>query len=203
MDSIVPQLLLCWVVIFTVINLTFGLSQKIRNAGIVDVLWGFSFCAVTIFFTLTGDGDETRRIFLAVATSLWSGRLGIYLLMRWKALHPIEDKRYAELRQKWGTNANLYMFGMFHWQGALIMIFSPIFAVPTWNSNTGMSLIDWPVRILEVLPPSKLLFPMDCLDGFLPVCSRLRRMVDFLLTAVDAIPVGKGLWHTCQRKAQP
>ena len=56
MDSIVPQLLLCWVVIFTVINLTFGLSQKIRNAGIVDVLWGFSFCAVTIFFTLTGDG---------------------------------------------------------------------------------------------------------------------------------------------------
>ena len=63
------------------------------------------------------------RIFLAVATSLWSGHLGIYLLMRWKALHPIEDKRYAELRQKWGTNANLYMFGMFHWQGALIMIF--------------------------------------------------------------------------------
>ena len=113
MDSIVPQLLLCWVVIFTVINLTFGLSQKIRNAGIVDVLWGFSFCAVTIFFTLTGDGDETRRIFLAVATSLWSGRLGIYLLMRWKSLHPIEDKRYAELRHKWGANANLYMFGMF------------------------------------------------------------------------------------------
>ena len=143
MDSIVPQLLLCWVVIFTVINLTFGLSQKIRNAGIVDVLWGFSFCAVTIFFTLTGDGDENRRIFLAVATSLWSGRLGIYLLMRWKALHPIEDKRYAELRQKWGANANLYMFGMFHWQGALIMIFSPIFAVPTWNPNTGMSLVEW------------------------------------------------------------
>ena len=63
--------------------------------------------------------------------------------MRWKALHPIEDKRYAELRQKWGTNANLYMFGMFHWQGALIMIFSPIFAVPTWNPNTGMSLVEW------------------------------------------------------------
>jgi len=63
MDSIVPQLLLCWVVIFTVINLTFGLSQKIQNAGIVDVLWGFSFCAVANFFALTGEGDETRRIF--------------------------------------------------------------------------------------------------------------------------------------------
>ena len=39
------------------------------------------------------------------------------LLMRWKALHPIEDKRYAGYRQKWGANANLYVFGMFHWQG--------------------------------------------------------------------------------------
>ena len=117
MDSIVPQLLLCWVVIFTVINLTFGLSQKIRNAGIVDVLWGFSFCAVTIFFTLTGDGDENRRIFLAVATSLWSGRLGIYLLMRWKALHPIEDKRYAELRQKWGLTPTFTCLGCFIGRG--------------------------------------------------------------------------------------
>ena len=23
------------------------------------------------------------------------------------------------------------------------MIFSPIFAVPTWNPNTGMSLVEW------------------------------------------------------------
>ena len=53
---------------------------------------------------------------------LWRQAYGLAVwestsLMRWKALHPIEDKRYAELRQKWGTNANLYMFGMFHWQG--------------------------------------------------------------------------------------
>ena len=117
MDSIVPQLLLCWVVIFTVINLTFGLSQKIRNAGIVDVLWGFSFCAVTIFFALTGDGDETRRIFLAVATSLWSGRLGIYLLMRWKALHPIEDNAMLSFGKNGGLTLTFTCLGCFIGRG--------------------------------------------------------------------------------------
>lgn len=143
MDSILTQLLLCWFAIFTLVNLTFALSQKMRNAGIVDVLWGFSFCVVAIFFALTGSGDETRRTILVLASCLWSGRLGIYLFLRCKAHHPVEDKRYSELREKWGANANLYMFGMFHWQGVLIMTFSPIFAVPTWNPNALITPIEW------------------------------------------------------------
>jgi len=143
MDSLWPQLLLCWFAVFTIVNLTFGLSQILRNAGIVDVLWGFSFGTIAIFFALSGDGHETRRIALAIAAALWSGRLGLYLLIRCKSYHPAEDKRYAELREKWGDKANLYMFGMFHWQGALIMIFCPIFAVPTWNSNAVITLVEW------------------------------------------------------------
>ena len=143
MHPLLQQLLLAWIGIFTVINLTFGLSEKLRNAGIIDVLWGFSFAILALYFAISGDGNETRRIILATATCIWSGRLGFYLLLRFKRHYPQEDKRYTELRDKWGKTATPKMFGIFHWQGLLIMIFSVVFAVPTWNESTIISPLEW------------------------------------------------------------
>ena len=70
MHPLFQQLLLVWIIIFSVINLTFGLSEKLRNAGIIDVLWGFSFGVLAIYFAFSGNGDETRRIILALATCI-------------------------------------------------------------------------------------------------------------------------------------
>ena len=143
MHPLFQQLLLVWIIIFSVINLTFGLSEKLRNAGIIDVLWGFSFGMLAIYFAFSGNGDETRRIILALATCIWSGRLGLHLLSRFRQQYPQEDNRYAELRERWGKTATLKMFGVFHWQGLLMMVFSIVFAVPTWNGSETISLLEW------------------------------------------------------------
>lgn len=144
MSPILPQLLIAWLGIFTVINLTFCLSEKLRNAGIIDVLWGFSFGALAVYFALSGkEGDETRRMILAITACLWSGRLGLHLLMRFKRHYPNEDRRYTELRKRWGETATIKMFAVFHWQGLLMMVFSVVFAIPTWNESPTISLLEW------------------------------------------------------------
>jgi len=143
MDPLLQQLLITWAGIIVVINLTFGLSEKLHNAGIIDVLWGFSFVLLTIYFALSGEGNETRRMILAIATCIWSGRLGLYLLIRFKNHYPEEDKRYADLRNKWGEQANLKMYYIFLWQGLLMMMFAVVFAVPTWNENPGINGLEW------------------------------------------------------------
>ena len=144
MSPMIEQLLIAWCGVFVVITLTYLLSQRIKNAGIIDVLWGFSFAFLTIFFAWTGDGHEIRRWILTAAACLWAGRLGVHLLARFIKQHPIEDQRYAILRKKWGDRSNLKMFGIFHLQGLMMMAFAVIFAVPTWNSSP-------PIHILEII----------------------------------------------------
>jgi len=143
MDPLLQQLLIAWAGIIVVINLTFGLSEKLHNAGIIDVLWGFSFGLLAAYFALSGEGNDDRRMILAIAACLWSGRLGLYLFIRFKNHYPQEDKRYSDLRRKWGEKATLKMYYIFLWQGLLMMIFAVVFAVPTWNESTVIGLLEW------------------------------------------------------------
>ena len=139
----INQFLLAWVGIFLLINITFIIAKTIRNAGIIDVMWGFIFGFLAAYFSLTGEGNEHRRILLATVACLWAFRLGIYLLIRCWKLHPKEDNRYADLRQKWGASNNTKMFVFFHFQGLAIIIFALIFAVPTWNQDPIISLVEY------------------------------------------------------------
>ena len=103
------QVLLGWAAVFLLINVTFFIARTINNAGIIDVFWGFSFGLLATYFSLTGEGNEHRRILLSFVACLWSFRLGIYLFIRCWKLHPKEDSRYADLREKWAEKNNLKM----------------------------------------------------------------------------------------------
>ena len=138
----IKQLLIAWTTIFVLINLTYLLSRKINNISILDIVWGFSFGALSIFFAFTGEGNAFRQWTLAVLTSLWSGRLGFYLAGRWMRYNGSEDPRYIELKKKWGNEKNLKILVFFYFQGLLIMLFSVIFAVPTWNKNDQIATLE-------------------------------------------------------------
>jgi len=107
------QVLLGWAAVFLLINVTFFIARTINNAGIIDVFWGFSFGLLATYFSLTGEGNEHRRILLSTIACLWSFRLGIYLFIRCWKLHPKEDSRYADLREKWAEKNNSKMFVFF------------------------------------------------------------------------------------------
>ena len=48
----------------------FLVSQRIRNAGIVDIAWSFGFTPVALLYAALGCGDATRRALIAIMVML-------------------------------------------------------------------------------------------------------------------------------------
>ena len=142
MDFVIKQLLIGWVGIVVVMAMTYVLGRKIRNYGIVDIVWAAGFAILAIFFALTGEGNELRRSALAIVVCLWSGRLTFYLFGRLKAHHPVEDRRYSVLRENWGCQANWKMLVFFQLQGLAIILLAVIIVIPTSNNTAQPHLLE-------------------------------------------------------------
>jgi steroid 5-alpha reductase family enzyme len=98
------------------------LSLRLRDVSIVDVIWGLGFVVVAWVSCLVAGGDETRRLFTAVLTSVWGLRLAGYIGRR-KLRHPGEDPRYGAWREKWGDRFPLVSLVLvFGFQGLLVWI---------------------------------------------------------------------------------
>jgi steroid 5-alpha reductase family enzyme len=114
---------------------TWWVARRIRNYGIVDIVWsaGFGPLALLIlgiaargFYDAKLDGYPgwawERPVCLAVMICLWAARLGGHLFIRVRSHHPVEDVRYAKLRQDWGADSDRRMYGFFLLQGALQVV---------------------------------------------------------------------------------
>jgi steroid 5-alpha reductase family enzyme len=108
-------------------------SWRLRNAGIVDVVWSFAFTPVVLAYAMLGTGFMWRRILVATLVTAWSLRLTMHLFRRVRAHHPEEDSRYAALRESWGPAAERRMFGFFQLQGVLVAVLSLPFLLACWN----------------------------------------------------------------------
>jgi len=73
-------------------------SLRLRNASIVDIVWGTTFVLVAWIAFALGDGVDARRLLLAVLVSVWGLRLAAYLAWRNGVRH--EDYRYAAMRRR-------------------------------------------------------------------------------------------------------
>lgn len=98
------------------------LQRKIGNAGIVDVFWGATVAVVGVFYGLTVDGDPWRRGLVSAMIVIWATRLSWHLGVRYRG--HAEDKRYAELKQQWGDQAQLRMFRFYQMQALGAFLFS-------------------------------------------------------------------------------
>src|ERR1700744_2611469 len=76
---------------------TFIISRRINNTGIVDVAWSIGFAPVAIYYAAFAHGDFTRRWLIAGMATLWSVRLASHIAARVKHSHPKEDERYHKL----------------------------------------------------------------------------------------------------------
>lgn len=93
-------------------------SQRTRNAAIVDVGWAASFALVVIVWIAVGGWPPAMTLASAAVTVLWSLRLAGHLIARGAAVGP-EEGRYRELRQRWSPHAARAFFVFFQAQAAL------------------------------------------------------------------------------------
>ena len=125
---------------------TWLLSVVIKNASIVDIVWGAGFAITSWVLALTVDGDNGRQILLAVMVGLWGTRLAVYLAKR--NIGHGEDWRYKAMRKKAGkkfpVSSLITVFGL---QGVLMWVVS----LPVQFGNGDDSPGIGPVAVIGVM----------------------------------------------------
>ena len=76
-------------------------SIPLKDASIVDIFWGPGFAvAAWVAFALSS-GAPARKWLLAILTTIWAARLGLYLL--WRKRGHGEDPRYTRMIEHLGA----------------------------------------------------------------------------------------------------
>ncbi|MCY7301316.1 MAG: DUF1295 domain-containing protein, partial [Ilumatobacteraceae bacterium] len=102
---------------------TWVVSLIVKNASIVDIVWGFGFVCVAWAVRLSVDELEARQNLLVAMTTIWGLRLAIYLFIRNHGKG--EDYRYVRMRKHWGPRFPLISLGtVFATQGVLMFLVS-------------------------------------------------------------------------------
>jgi steroid 5-alpha reductase family enzyme len=102
-------------------------AWKKKDAGLVDLGWTLGIGCAALYVAWRLDGG-IRGWMIAGLAALWAFRLGSFLFAhRIRGEH--EDARYQALRETLGSKAEPVFFGIFLFEGLLVLIFSlPIYA---------------------------------------------------------------------------
>ena len=107
---------------------TWLVSLPLRNASIVDLIWGLGFVLVAWAVRLTVDGNAARQWLLVAMVTIWGLRLSIYLT--WRNHGNGEDYRYQAMRRHWGPR---------FWWVSLFTVFA-LQGVLMWTVSIGVQL---------------------------------------------------------------
>ena len=150
-------------------------SVVIKNAGIVDIFWGFGFVLVAwVFFFLTGD-VTTKKILVVSLATLWGLRLTIHIFIRNHGKE--EDFRYRNWRSEYGEHRYWWVsfFQVFLLQGVLMwLIAAPLLGAQISTPAESLSIPDFIALALFI-------------TGFL-----FEAGGDYQLTRFKANPANKG-----------
>jgi steroid 5-alpha reductase family enzyme len=112
------------VAVATLVLLTWVLSIRLRDASVIDPVWGPAFVVVALVGALDGGGAQTRRWLLLGLTAVWGLRLGVYLTRR-KLSEKVEDRRYGGMRTAHPHNFALWsLWAVYALQGLLVLLIS-------------------------------------------------------------------------------
>jgi steroid 5-alpha reductase family enzyme len=107
-------------------SILWAISQKIKNAAVVDVGWGISVLSYTIVYFFLTKGLQGKEFLALVTVILWSGRLSYHLYLDRIQSGREEDGRYKKLREHFKTDVPKKMFLFFQAQG----LFNAVLSVP-------------------------------------------------------------------------
>jgi len=139
-------MLIAAITIAVVMVTTWIISLIIKNASIVDIVWGAGFAVTSWVLAATVDGDSGRQTLLAVMVGLWGMRLALYLAKR--NLGHGEDWRYKAMRKKKGKNFGIIsLVTVFGLQGALMWTVSLPVIIGNADDSPGVG----PIAVMGIL----------------------------------------------------
>jgi steroid 5-alpha reductase family enzyme len=102
---------------------TWTLSVLVKNASIVDIVWGLGFVTVAWVVRATAHGNNARQWLLVAMVSVWGLRLAGYLF--WRNHGNGEDFRYRAMRRHYGPRFPVIsLVTVFGLQGVLMFVVS-------------------------------------------------------------------------------
>lgn len=111
------------VTVFSLMICTWLLSLKLKDASIVDRIWGFGFVLVAWVLMAYLEQPSIVKIILTTCISVWGLRLSLYIHLRNRG--HAEDKRYVAMRLEHGERFWWYSFlSVFTLQGVVMLIVS-------------------------------------------------------------------------------
>ena len=121
---------------------TWLLSVIIKNASIVDIVWGLGFVVVGWVSRATADGNDARQWLLTILVSVWGLRLGGYLA--WRNIGHGEDFRYKSMRKRWGARFPIIsLVTVFGLQGTLMWIVSLPVQLGQADATPSIGVVAW------------------------------------------------------------
>jgi len=102
---------------------TWVISLVLRNASIVDIVWGAGFVVVAWISLAIGDGTTARINLLTAMVTIWGLRLTAYLA--WRNIGRDEDYRYQSMRRRQGDGFPIRsLVTVFGLQGLVMFVVS-------------------------------------------------------------------------------
>ena len=121
---------------------TWLISMRINNAGIVDVSWALGLVVLAAWYASIGPGFPARKWTLAAMVALWGLRLATHLV--WRVAREPEDGRYQQMRRDWrGTNVNFRFFFFFEAQALLDILLSVPILIAVMNPAPELNLLEY------------------------------------------------------------
>lgn len=136
----IPLLAVALAVTATYFALTWAVSVRIGNYGLLDVAFSYGVAILAPIYALIGPGDPLRKWSITAIGVAWSLRLGTHILLRVLRHHPKEDPRYRTLRERWPTP--LAFLAFFQLQALLVVVFSLPFLVTAFNPRPASSAVE-------------------------------------------------------------
>lgn len=138
--------------IFVAMTLLWLLSLYLKDASIVDSIWGPGYLVAAIaYFVLAENGAESRQYLILALVALWSLRLGGYIT--WRNWGEGEDFRYVRWREKhgkiWWWRSYLQVFllqGFFQ-----VIISAPLLGAIYFGETTdNLTILDYTAVLVWV-----------------------------------------------------
>jgi steroid 5-alpha reductase family enzyme len=114
-----------------------------HDATAVDVGWAYGIGLLGALDALLGRGAPSQRLLEGALVVLWSLRLGSYVLVRGVLGRKGEDRRYAEMRRRYGAQADRYFLVFFEAQAALVVVFSLPLLLASFDRSSRIGALEW------------------------------------------------------------